>query len=179
MSEAASVYAQALYDLAKEEKCTQSFADELRALQEGIAAEPQFLKLLSIPNISKDERCKILDTCFGAKVHPYVLNFLKLLTQKGHIRQFSKICNAYRSIYNHDHGILEITAHSAIALNESQKQRLTEKLAHITGKSIDLTCRIDPACLGGIRLDYDGKCMDGTVQNRLDGIRRVLKNTVL
>ena len=33
--------------------------------------------------------------------------------------------------------------------------------------------------LGGLRLSYDGKQVDGTVKNRLDAIGKLLKNTVL
>ena len=53
------------------------------------------------------------------------------------------------------------------------------QLEEITGKKVDLHNRVDPSCLGGIRLDYDGKRLDGTVQHRLDEIGGILKNTVL
>ena len=48
-----------------------------------------------------------------------------------------------------------------------------------TGKTIELDCRIDPETLGGVRLDFDGKQVDGTVRRRLEDIRGLLKNTVL
>ena len=44
---------------------------------------------------------------------------------------------------------------------------------------MELQTRIDPACLGGIRLDFDGKRVDGTVKNRLETLRSQLNNTVL
>ena len=39
--------------------------------------------------------------------------------------------------------------------------------------------RVDASCLGGVRLDYDGKRVDDTVSHRLDAVRTLLKNTVL
>ena len=60
-----------------------------------------------------------------------------------------------------------------------QLKKLTQKLMTITGKQIELCQHVDPNCLGGIRLDYDGKRLDDTVAHRLDAIRGVLKNTVL
>jgi len=66
-----------------------------------------------------------------------------------------------------------------VPLDKAQTAKLTAKLEKITGKTVELTSRTDPACLGGVRLDYDGKRVDGTVQNRLDAIRSLLKNTVL
>ena len=72
-----------------------------------------------------------------------------------------------------------MTAGSAMALSQSQKDKLTAKLEALTGKSIQLINRVDPECLGGIRLDYDGKRVDGTVAHRLESVRSMLKNTVL
>ena len=72
-----------------------------------------------------------------------------------------------------------MTAVTAIPLTEDQAGRLTEKLTQVTGKTIDLTNRVDPSCLGGMRLDYDGKRLDDTVAHRLEAVRSLLKNTVL
>ena len=64
-------------------------------------------------------------------------------------------------------------------LTPVQEEKLTAKLARITGKHIALRNRIDPSCLGGVRLDYDGQRLDDTVSHRLDAIRDLLKTDVL
>ena len=112
-------------------------------------------------------------------MHQYVLNFLKILTEKGYMRHFSYCCDAYLEHYDQDNGILRVNAVSAVALTEAQKDKLTQKLSRITGKEIALRNRIDPAVLGGIRLDYDGQRLDDTVSHRLDAIRDLLNKTVL
>ena len=179
MTQAANTYAQALYDLAKDEGLGKTILEELSVLKVVFTDTPQYSKLLSTPDIPKQERCGILDDAFRGKVHPYVLNFLKILTQKGYIRQFPDCCDAYRGFYNVDNGILVVHAQSAVALTDGQKQKLTEKLEATTGKTVDLQCTVDPAVLGGLRLNYDGKQVDGTVKNRMDAIGKLLKNTVL
>lgn len=179
MTEVGSVYGQALYDLALSEELTKPILNELDVLLQSFEAEPAFLKLLSTPTLTKQERCQILDDSFRGKVQPYVLNFMKILTEKGYMRHFSDCCSAYRDSYNRDNGILPVTAVTAIPLTADQSRRLTEKLAAITGKTIDLRNRIDPNCLGGVRLDYDGKRLDDTVAHRLEAVRSMLKNTVL
>ncbi|MBQ4641150.1 MAG: ATP synthase F1 subunit delta [Oscillospiraceae bacterium] len=179
MTQIGTTYAQGLYALAKEENLTGSILEELTALKQSFEQEPAFLQLLSAPNLPKQERTDILDKSFRGKVQPYVLNFLKILTEKGYIRYFSDCCAAYRARYNEDHGILVVRAVSAVALSDRQKQQLSEKLQTMTGKTVELDCKINPAVLGGIRLDYDGKQVDGTVQNRLESMAKLLKNTVL
>ena len=179
MTNVAAVYAQALYDLVKDEECSESVLKELAALKESFAQEPDYLRLLSAHNLTKEERCQILDNSFRGKINPYVLNFLKILTEKGYVRHFADCCKEYRAAFNRDHGILEVCAVTAIPLNADQSERLSQKLVKVTGKTIDLQNRVDPACLGGIRLDYDGKRMDDTVSHRLESIAALLKSTVL
>ena len=175
----ATVYGQGLYALAKEESLEEAILQELDLLKAAFAEEPDFLKLLSSANISKQERLDIIDSSFRGKAQPYVLNFLKLLTEKGYIVRFTDCCEAYRNQYNEDKGILQVQAVSAVALTEGQRRQLAEKLTAITGKTIDLVCKEDKSVLGGIRLNYGGIQVDGTVQNRLQAMERQLKNTVL
>lgn len=179
MTQAGSVYGEALYDLAKSEGLSHRILQELEVLAESFRREPEFLRLLSAPNVSKAERCAVLDASFEGKVHPYVLNFLKLLTEKGYARHFADCCAAYRTHYNLDNGILPVRAVTAVPLNQAQTQKLTAKLSELTGKTVQLTNHVDPEILGGVRLDYDGKRLDDTVSHRLDAVRGLLKNTVL
>ncbi|MBQ8758052.1 MAG: ATP synthase F1 subunit delta [Oscillospiraceae bacterium] len=179
MSQVGSVYGGALYSLCKDENISDSVLNELDVLQNTFAQTDDFLRLLSAPNIAVQERCSILDDCFRDKVHLYVLNFLKILTQKGFIKQFSCCVDAYRNLYNDDHNILPVTAVTAVSLTREQSDRLAEKLSAITGKTAQLHNRVDPDCLGGVILDYDGKRIDGSVAGRLASIEKLLKNTVL
>ncbi len=176
MTQIGNTYAQGLYALAKDEGLSETVLQQLDMLKTAFAEEPDFCRLLSTPNLSKEERLAVLDNGFRGKVHPYVLNFLKILTERGYMGHFADCCRAYRAQYNQDNGILPVTAVTAVELSRSQRDKLLEKLEAITGKTVELINRIDPDCLGGVRLDYDGKRVDGTVRNRLDSLAALLKN---
>ena len=179
MTQIGSVYGEALFSLAKDEKCDTEIMQQLRVLEQSFTAEPDFVRLMGAPNISKDERCAILDRSFRGKVHEYVLNFMKILTEKGYFRHFSACVRGYRECYNAYHNILTVTAVTAVPLSSAQSEKLSRKLQMLTGKRVSLTNKVDPACIGGVRLDYDGKRVDGTVSNRLEKLGSLLKNTVL
>ncbi len=179
MTEVGKVYGQALYSLAKDEALDTEILAQLHILDSSFRQEPAFLRLLGAANLSKAERCQILEDSFRDKVHPYVLNFLKILTEKSYARHFHDCCQAFVDLYNQDNGILPVTAVTAAPLSEKQAAALTEKLSRITGKQITLENKLDPAVLGGVRLDYDGKRIDDTVAHRMDTIRNMLNNTVL
>ena len=179
MTQIANTYAQALYSLAKEEGLEAQMLQQMQSLRQAFDDELAFLQLLGAHNLSKAELCNILDESFLGKLEPYLLNVLKILTEKGYMRHFGDCCEAFEAQYNEDQGILRVKAVTAVALAQDQESRLTEKLAKLTGKTITLVNRVDPEVLGGVRLDYDGKQVDGTVKNRLDSIGSLLKNTVL
>ena len=179
MSSIGAVYGQALYDLAKDEGLDAQILEQMSALDKSFAAEPDYIRLLCTANLTKEERTAILEEGFRGKIDGNLLNFMKLLTEKGYMRHFSACCKAYRELYNADNGILEVKAVTAVALTPAQSQRLGAKLSAITGKTVQLKNTVDPAALGGVRLDYDGKQIDGTLQHRLDSVRALLANTVL
>ena len=179
MTGVASVYGQALYDLARDESLSESILGEMKVLSEAFIRNADFVRLLSSPGLSKDERLNIVHESFAGKVHPYVLNFMKILTEKGYMRHFSDCYESYREQYNADNGILPVKAVTAHPMTEDQIARLSSKLEKITGKKIELENAIDLSCIGGVRLDYDGKRVDDTVAGRLDRLHAMLKNTIL
>ena len=179
MTDIVNVYGQALYDLAKDENLTEEILGQLTVLNKSFAAEPAFVQLLCAPSIPKQERCQVLDDSLRGQVHPYVLNFLKILTEKGYMRHFSGCCRLFKQQYNEDHGILPVVAVTKLPLSDELRRKLADKLSEVTGKTVSLECRVDPECLGGVRLELDGIQVDGTIRHRLQEIRKLLKNTVL
>ena len=179
MTQIGSVYGEALYELACSEGLDKAILDELKVLDESFHQEPGFVKLLCSHSVSKQERCQVLDDSFRGKVNQYLLNFLKILTEKGYMHHFTHCCEAYTRHYNEDHNILSVRAVTAVPLTEKQAQALTQKLTRMTGKTILLDNRVDATCLGGVRLDYDGQRLDDTICHRMESIRELLKNTVL
>ena len=171
MTETARMYGGSLYDLAAEEGLDERILGELEGVTALLNGDAEYLHLLSIPSIPKKERCALLDEAFRGQVHLYVLNFMKLLCEKGALRELPGCARAYRLRYNEAHGILEATATSAVPLTEEQKTALRQKLEATTGKTIHLAAKVDKAVLGGIRLDIEGTELDGTVRNRLAGLR--------
>ena len=68
---------------------------------------------------------------------------------------------------------------SAVALSEEQKENLVSKLEKLCQKKIILSEKIDPEVLGGLKVEVDGKTLDGTVSGRLKEIRKNVNEVVL
>lgn len=179
MTEQAKRYGGSLFELAAEENLDERILEELDGAVSCFADNEPYFRLLALPSLSHATRRELLDQAFGGQVHPYVVNFLKVLCDEGLLRELSGCAQAYRERYNQAHGILQVRAASAVALDGETRARLTAKLEQVTGKKIELNVTVDPALLGGIRLDMDGMRLDGTVRARLDGIRAGLDGLTL
>ncbi len=179
MNRISEAYARGLYELAREEALEDTVLQQLQMLEEIFSQEPDYLHLLASSTLSKEERCGLLDSAFRDRVHLYVLNFMKLLLEKGRISVLPQCCRAYGTQYDQAHGILRVQALTAFALEECQLTRLKQLLEKRTGKTVYLKNVLDPRALGGIRLDYGDARMDATVENQLERIGRLLQNTTL
>ena len=179
MSRAAKNYADALFEVAYEENIDGIILEQFEDVRELFDQNPDYVKLLYAPNIARAERTALLDEAFSGRVHPYLLSFLKLICENGYIYEYGYCEKRYRTYYNTIHGIIAGVAITAVPLKPEQMEKLRARLCQISGKSVDLVNRVDPSVLGGIRLEYEGVEMDGTLRQRLDGLEKTLMDTVL
>ncbi len=178
MTEIAKAYGKTLYDLAVECESVEQMLEEITTLRQAFEENPQFLTLLDAPTLNKQQRVDIVDETFGGKVHIYLLNFLKVIAENGTAHEFIDAAKQFRNEYNWENGIETVTVVSAVALGADQEAALIEKLSKLTGKTIHLEKKVDPDCLGGLRLQMEGMQLDGTVKNKLDAIRNRLLRTL-
>ncbi len=174
MTQIAKMYGGSLYDLAAEEHIEADVLQQLADVSALLVENPEYQHLLCLPNIPKKERCGLLDEAFGGKIQPYLLNFMKILCENGTFAQLHGCAEEYRNRYNEANGIVAATVTSALALSAAECQALCQALEAKTGKKIELTAVVDPACLGGLRVDLAGTELDGTVKGRLAKMQKGL-----
>ena len=179
MTERSRVYGSSLYDLAAEEKLTEPIREQMLAIKQILRDNPDYIRLLAEPSIKKAERLSLIDKAFGGSCEKYLVSFLKLLCEKGLLGEYEGCCEIFTKRYNEDNNISEAVVTSAVALNDAQLSALKAKLTALSGKKITITAKTDPKILAGIKVELDGKQLDGTVSGRLQGIQRKLDEVVM
>lgn len=175
MTKLEQVYGGSLYELALEEGLSQAIGRELAQVIALFDGNPDYWRFLSTLSIPKAERCAALDEAFGGRIQPYLLNFLKLLCENGTIGHLKGCAQEYRRRYNEDNGIVEVRAVTAVAMSQALRDKLKAKLEAALGKTVELQCRIDPQCMGGVLLELPGRQLDGTIRHRLDALGKTLQ----
>ena len=146
----------------------------------GIFRENQdYLRLLAEPSIKREERIGLIEKAFGTACERYFVSFLKLLCDRGMLGEYEGCVEAYKKRYNADHNIAEAVVTSAVALNNGQLKALSARLEEMSGKTIALTSKVDPKVLAGIKVELEGKQLDGTVMGRLAGMSKKLEEIII
>ena len=174
MSEVAKEYGAALFLVAAETKQTDTFARDLTTVGTLFKENPDYITLLSSPNIPIDERLSLMEQTFGGAMDEAVLSFLQLLCQKGHIREFETAAEEYRALWQAAAQVSDATITSAIPLSDAQQQKLTRKLEQTFGRTVRAVYTVDPSVLGGVVVEMDGKVLDGSLRERLRDLKDVM-----
>lgn len=170
MTELAREYGDGLYALTEEESISTEVLEQLLSLKELFRQQPDFIRLLGNMSLSKEERVKIIDSVLRGQVHPYLLNFLKILCERGALAEYEGCLAAFKTLYNQAHGIVEATVTTAVALDDEQRARMAEKLSTMTGKTVVLNEKVDASLVGGVLVEMNGQRYDNTLKNRLKSI---------
>lgn len=172
-------YANSLFDVALNKGLQGEIKEELLALKDIFNAQPEFVKLLSSPVISNEEKHQMIHNTFFNNVSLYVLNFLNVLVDNDRFSLILDIISEYSKLYNTHAGIVAITAITAIPLSETLQQKLTARLSDLSGKTVRLTTTVDETVIGGIKLKYNNTEIDATIQSRLADMKLNIQQTML
>lgn len=178
MTQTARMYGGSLYELAAQEQLADQIKEQMSQIRLLFRENPDYIRLLSEPSISKDERKELIEKAFGEQAERYLVNFIKLLCERNILREYGGCCDEFVRRYNADHGIAEAVVTSVVTLTPQQMEALKNKLEKISGKKVFLVQKRDAAVLAGLKVELEGKQLDGTVQGRLMGISKKLKETI-
>lgn len=172
------VYADALFELAVEDNALDTVAEEIEAVSGIMKENADFLKLLSAPTVSDEDKKSMLSKAFEGKISDVVFNFINVLCDNGRIKYLIAISQQFKEMYNEKNGILEVTVTTTIPLSENLRKKLILKLEKISSKKIRLVEKIDTSIMGGIVLKYNNTQIDASVKKRLDTMRQQIDSII-
>lgn len=174
---AEKVYAEAFFELCREEASDRlgDILGELSALDGLFSGNPDFIKLLGTPTVSCGEKLDMVKEIIAAGgISEYTGNLLCILTERGRMGCFSGIVKNFRASYNEYFKIAEITVISSVPLSDQVRERIIAKMSEVTGKTVSVKEKVDPALIGGVVIDYGSTRYDGSVRTRLSELKKEL-----
>lgn len=167
-------YAAALFSLAKDEKKVETYRKEIKEVEKILTEDPSFLECFSSYKVPHEDIYHILDNAFKGLESPSLLPFLKLLVSKHLISSISEISDAFYSMCNDYLGIKEGLIYSTIRLSSEEISKIEKTLEEKLSCKVSLKNKIDHNLIGGARIVLDGKIYDGSVENKIETLRKKL-----
>jgi len=166
-------YAQAVFELALENRELEKWFDDLTLLSDSVSNQ-EFLDFLSQPRVTSEEKIRVVRDALGDSVGPLALNLMSLLATKNIAHILPGITDQYQELLDAQQGIERAEAVTAIPLDDDEQRRVTEMLSAMSGRDVRLTTRVDAEILGGMIIRTGDRVMDGSTRSRLQAMRRGL-----
>ena len=167
-------YAEAILDLAQEKECLDYVKNDLVTLSNTINQNADFKTFLEHPIIPNNDKKEIIETIFKESISPYVINLAKLLIDRNRIFILSAIAESFKKLFNKRFNIVVAHITTAIEVNESIKTSIQQKLKELLNKHVEIESKINPDIIGGVVIQIDDSIIDGSINGRLEAIKRQL-----
>lgn len=113
---------------------------------------------------------------YGKQIDHMLLNFLKLLIDKGRFAKIEEIRREYNKAYNDFNNIQVVHVKSATPLQKEEIAKLKETLEKKLQKKVDFVLSTDKDLIAGIRIKINDQIIDNTALGRLQRLKRTVLN---
>lgn len=173
-------YGQALFELGVEEGKIDEYAQQIAIVRSLFESNPDLMRLLKHPQIPKEEKLKVIQTCFDGRADDEITEFILIVVRAGRqadmVKIFDYFLNAVKA-YKHI-GTAYVT--SAVELTKEQKDMVEARLLELTDNvSYEMVYHVDPSLIGGMIIRIGDKVVDSSIKTKIDTISRQLASIQL
>ena len=171
MEEIASVYGRSLFEVAKENDKLDVIHDQLDQFADEMDTNRELQMFFFSPYFASEEKkdgiSKVVEDA-----DEHFVRFLELLAERHRLPAIFRIRREFDRLWAEENKMLPVTITSAVELDEDTVKDLGKKIEDQTGRTIDLTAKVDPDLVGGLRMQVGNMVYDATIRGRLERLRR-------
>ena len=166
------IYAEAIWPIAQAQKLGQELADELDALVESLVGKlPKFAIFMNVGTVTAGERQRVLDKALKGRVSELCYRLICVLNEHDRLGTLRAVARRLRQLAGDARGRIRVEVASAAAVEDGQKEQLHGTLAKKFAADPDISYRVDPALLGGVRIAVGETVFDYSVRANLERLR--------
>ena len=166
-------YAQALFDLAKEEGSLKTLEADADSLGAALKESPEFAAMIASPVIARDEQAAAVAVKMG--VSALVANTLALMASKRRLFVMPQLVADLQRRIAVEKGEITAEVTSAAALTAAQAKKLIATLKASSGKDIKLNATVDETLIGGLIVKLGSTMIDTSVKAKLAALQNAMK----
>ena len=174
MSQRVEGYASAVVAIAQAEDVLERVPNELSAVGRAVAANEELRSVLSDASVPASRRIGIIEDLLATQASPVTLNVVAMLVGAGRGGQLDVIAEEVLELTAATRGEAVAEVRSAVALTDSQIERLAAALRRASGRNVTVHVVVDPGIVGGLSAQIGDTVFDGSVRTRLDNMKERL-----
>jgi F-type H+-transporting ATPase subunit delta len=173
MAVAQRIYANALFEAAKERGRLEPVRDDLHAFVEAVDEVSELRELLINPQLDPRVRADALASVLG-ETDELVRNFILLVVEKGRSDELDEILDELDALVAAEEGILDVQLTTAVELSDDEATKILGQIEQVSGRRLRASRTVEPALIGGFVLQAGPYRADASVRGRLERLRREL-----
>lgn len=170
-------YAVAVFQLATEAKRVDKVGADLQTVRESLYSSDDVRRFFLSPVFARAQKEKLLSEAFAGKLDDIAFHTLLLLVRKRREALLPSIVEVYHQLALAASGKEPLEIVSARELGRNEVDEIVARLSRVSGKSYEVSERVDPSLLGGVRITTADASVDGSIAARLDRLARELSTT--
>jgi F-type H+-transporting ATPase subunit delta len=167
------IYADALFEAAKEKGRLPQVAEELSDFVAAVAEVPQLRAVLRNPQLDPSAKARVLEDLLG-DAEELLRNFLQLTAEKGRIGEIEEIGREFERLMAREERRLTVDLTTAHELSDDEAASIVSQIEDASGRKVEATRSVDPGLIGGIVLRAGSMRVDASVRGRLERLRHEL-----
>jgi F-type H+-transporting ATPase subunit delta len=167
------IYADALFEAAKEKGRLPQVAEELSDFVAAVADVPQLRAVLRNPQLDPSAKARVLEDLLG-DAEELLRNFLQLTAEKGRIGEIEEIGREFERLMAREERRLTVDLTTAHELSDDEAASIVSQIEDASGRKVEATRSVDPGLIGGIVLRAGSMRVDASVRGRLERLRHEL-----
>ena len=171
MEEIARVYADALFEVAKDKDELDEVHDQLGEFADAMNESHDMRVFFFSPYFSSADKREAIDSAVSGASEEFV-NFLELLVEKHRMPAIFRIRTRFDGLWAEAKKRLEVTLTSAVELDKKVVDQVSKEVERQTDRDVDVETQIDPEILGGIVLRVGNMVLDASLRGRLEKLRK-------
>ncbi len=173
-------YGDALFGVAQEADRLDDFYGEAQAILVIIRENEELSKLMSHPQIGKDEKLQMLEEIFKGKILDEILGLMRMVVEKNHFSEINGIFEYFIDAVKEHKQIGTAYVTSALDLSDAQKAAIEKKLLETTDYvEFEMHYKTDAALIGGMVVRIGDRVVDGSIRTKLDRLSQELSKIQL
>jgi F-type H+-transporting ATPase subunit delta len=167
-------FAERVFQKVTEPRVVDAIEDELFRLARICEQTPALREALGDGAVPLARRLAVLADLVEGQVRPETLWLAQYVLRAGRARDLPGALDHLVELAAADRGRRVAEVHSAVPLDSGERDRLSQALARIVRRPVELRVLIDPSVIGGVSVEVGNTIIDGTVRHRLDQLRESL-----